>query len=214
MKSEGSIKTYLALFLFLSSFFMQAAPSLIDKEITSSVTIYSDSSKKSPFLKNIYTTGEFFLLHTTHYDLFFGGSITASTFLTNRLLIGLGVEYSHAPYHYEYGFKLSQVTFIPVYADIKLFLTSPQKMFSPFIQLDPGISFASYIKHDIITQLTYPVAEPGLYLYGGIGCLFKLNNRISFPFSIGFKGFHMSSNDNVVNPHGVVYRLVGITIKF
>jgi hypothetical protein len=51
-------------------------------------------------------------------------------------------------------------------------------------------------------------------MYAGVGFLFKLNNRISFPFSIGFKGFHFSSNDNVVNPHGIAYRLAGITIKF
>lgn len=184
-----------------------------DKHGIVTATICSDSSLTNRHLKNVFITSEIQALHTTHRNFFRGGSITASKLLCDRLLIGIGVEYSYSPVHLDNGFRLTQVKFLPLFADARLFITNPKKRLCSFIEAAAGNSFANYDKQDPRHKTSYWVTEEGLYVYSGGGFVFKINDNLALPFSVGFKGFHISRNQLEINPHGIDYR-IGCTIKF
>lgn len=150
-------------------------------------------------------------LYSTHDTNFKGVEVVENYHLSPKFLLGLGVEYSHCGYHFDNGFNLTNLRFVPVFIDSKMNLTH-DKVFTPYLHLASGVSFANYNKQDALTLgPTSHISEEGLYLYSGAGITFKIKHLAMAYFDLGFKGYHMSFNDLDVNPHGLTFKLgIGI----
>lgn len=145
-------------------------------------------------------------LSSTHGTTFNGVDFVVSYPVLHSFSVGLGTEYSHTGYHFDNGWNLTNLKFVPVFIDSKLDLTK-HTILTPFVHLSSGISFASYTKEDInALGKFYPVSEKGLYLYSGIGLSFRISNYFATFIDLGFKGYHMSFNALDVNPHGLTFR--------
>ena len=164
--------------------------------------------KEKPHIdKKIFATVELQNLNSTHGTNFKGADVVVSYQLSPSFSLGLGPEYSYTGYHFDNGYNLTKLKFLPVFADSKLDL-SKGRTITPFLHLSTGISFANYYKEDVNALGTlYHVSESGLYAYSGFGVSCKLGNSISTFIETGFKGFHMSFNALDINPHGLTFRL-------
>lgn len=146
-------------------------------------------------------------LHSTHSTNFNGAGLVVSYLLSPVFSVGLGTEYSTCAYHFDNGWNLTNLRFLPVFLDAKLDLTK-NSILTPFLHLSTGTSFANYTKEDINALGKFrQVSEQGLYLYSGIGISFRLGNYTFTFIDLGFKGYHMSLNAMDVNPHGLTLRL-------
>ena len=169
--------------------------------------INTDIQRKASAKQKIKITMEVQNLSSTHGTNFNGAGLIVSYPFSSSFSVGLGTEYSHSGYHFDNGWNLTNLKFIPVFMDSKLDLTK-HTILTPFVHVSTGISFASYTKEDI-NELGkfYPVLEKGLYLYSGIGLSFRISNYFATFIDLGFKGYHMSLNALDVNPHGMTLRL-------
>jgi len=156
--------------------------------------------------KKLFIVPEFHGLHTTHGSNFSGKSIILNYQYSKTFYFGLGAEFSLATFHGDNGWNLHNLKFIPVFLDFKLSVTK-NKLLVPFFHTSEGISFNNYKKEaDNYNGKSYNVSEKGLYVYAGIGVLFKIRKYLKPIIDIGFKGYHMSFNNLDVNPHGLTFR--------
>jgi hypothetical protein len=170
-------------------------------------SINTDIQSKDTGKQKIKITMEVQNLSSTHGTNFNGADLIVSYPLSPSFFVGLGTEYSHTGYHFDNGWNLTNLKFIPVFIDSKLNLTK-NTILTPFVHLSSGISFASYTMEDISALgKFYPVSEKGLYLYSGIGLSLKSSKYFATFIDLGFKGYHMSLNALDVNPHGLTLRL-------
>ncbi len=146
-------------------------------------------------------------LHSTHATNFKGVELAENYHLSPKFSLGLGAEYSWCGYHFDNGYNLTDLRFLPVYADSKMNLTTG-KAVTPFLHLSAGVSFANYKKQDAFSPgpITH-VSEQGFYIYSGGGVSFKISRHLHSYFDLGFKGYHMSLNALDINPHGVTTKL-------
>jgi len=169
--------------------------------------INTDIQTKDTRKQKVKITIEVQNLSSTHGTNFKGADLIVSYPLSPSFFVGLGTEYSYTGYHFDNGWNLTNLKFIPVFIDSKLNLTK-NKILTPFVHLSTGISFASYTMEDInALGKFYPVSEKGLYLYSGIGLSLKSSKYFATFIDLGFKGYHMSLNALDVNPHGLTIRL-------
>lgn len=174
-----------------------------------------DTSKKSSLaIKEKYcVTAEFQTLRTTHATFFNGGDLTVGYFISQSLVMSVGVEYSYNYYHDDNGWDLYKLKMLPIFVDAKLLLKKGKRV-TPFFQLSQGISIINYRKEDQLNIFTpYHVSETGYYIYGGTGVSIKIRGNISIQMGVGFKAFHISSNVLAVNPHGLTFRS-GVAYRF
>lgn len=146
-------------------------------------------------------------LFSTHGTNFKGAELVESYHLSQRFLLGLGVEYSHCGYHFDNGYNLTGLKFLPVYADSKMNLTT-DKAVTPYLHLSAGLSFANYNRQDAVSPgpVTH-ISEQGFYMYSGGGISVKISGRFKAFADMGFKGYHMSLNALDINPHGFTAKL-------
>lgn len=181
--------------------------SLITTSNNSNDSINHYETKYKRDHKKLRITTEALYLRTTHTTKFKGADVIGSYLLTPSLSVGFGVEYSYISFHFDNNYNLTHVNFYPVFLDSRLDVTK-NTLFTPFLHLSTGITFAKYIKENIDDLgKFYHVSETGLYLYSGIGVSYKINSYISTFIELGFKGYHMSFHDLDVNPHGLAIRL-------
>lgn len=146
-------------------------------------------------------------LYSTHGTHFKGVELAESYHLSPRFALGLGAEYSWCGYHFDNGFNLTDLKFLPVYADSKMNLTTG-KTVTPYLHLSAGISFANYKKQDAVAPgPVSQISEQGFYLYSGGGVSFKIAGHLHAYVDTGFKGYHMSLDALDINPHGFTAKL-------
>lgn len=192
-------KWYSAFFLFLfitnglwAESFMAASSKTVDK---------NDST-----VCRFTILPEYKILHSTHDDDFKGADIVLSYKVSSSLYVGLGAEFTSSNLHNDNGWVLTNIKFVPLFADAKLFFLQ-NKTIAPFFQLSEGVSINNYSRKDNPQAAPYHVSELGDYLYAGFGCKFRLNKYITPMVGVGFNGFKMSFNEYDVNPHGITFRI-------
>ncbi|MBU0696024.1 MAG: hypothetical protein KKE39_05800 [Bacteroidetes bacterium] len=154
---------------------------------------------------NLHVIFEYQLLRSTHSTKFKGVNFIFSKSLSVNKSLGLGIEYSYAPFHGDNGYHLYQLNFIPVYLDFRYHFN--QKRLSPFVIVDAGYSFVNYRRELIgFPSSRKRIKEGGIYLQGDFGLSYKINKDIQPILSVGFKGFHNSFNNLDINPHGLILR--------
>ncbi len=143
---------------------------------------------------------------STHRTHFRGGSILLSRPLHAGWSVGLGLEYAAAPYHDDNGYNLYRLRFVPVTADAGLQLPFGHS-FLFLSRIAAGLSFAKYQQEagSLPGQRTV-IREKGLFLQGSLGVGYQVSRRLTPLIMGGIKGFHMSTNNLDVNPHGVTFR--------
>ena len=95
---------------------------------------------------------------------------------------------------------------IPVYANLTYDIPTKSK-FEPFAETSIGISFVKYDRAtDEQPLITTRINETGLCVYGGFGLRYAVTKRIAPYIAAGFKGYHMSTNDLDINPHGITFQ--------
>lgn len=179
-----------ALLLTLSTTFLSKAQS---QTKTDSVPVFS------------YAVAYEFL-RSTHQDFFNGPSFKISRNLPGHLKPGLGIAYATDYEHHDNGLILYHLKLLPVYANLAYDLHN-QSRIEPFAEASAGITFVRYDQGtDQHPHETVPVKEQGLYLYAGFGARFKIATHFSPYLAAGFKGYHNSTNDLDINPHGITFQ--------
>jgi hypothetical protein len=177
------------------------------------ITSGQDSGDTDNSDKNKYTVfSEFHYLHTTHQQQIPGFSLTVNRTLTPNWLIGVGAEISyhhHIDTHYP-DFTIFSFHTIPVYADFKYIFF--KKKLVCFADVAPGVTFIQYSRYDFKPATSTYRTQQGFYLYSGVGALYPVFKNVNISAQLGFKGFHISSNPDEINPHGLMYRL-GVAVR-
>nr|MBC7612096.1 hypothetical protein [Pseudopedobacter sp.] len=154
---------------------------------------------------NLHVIFEYQILRSTHSTKFNGVNLIFAKKLSVNKSLGLGIEYSYAPFHGDNGYHLHKLNFIPIYLDFRYQFN--QKRLSPFVILDAGYSFVNYRRELIgFPSSRKRIKEGGIYLQGNFGFSYKMNKDIRPILSLGFKGFHNSFNNLDINPHGLILR--------
>lgn len=178
-----------------------------------SIPLIFASNADSSSSKKLNLIVEYQWLRSTHTTTFKGIDVILSKQITDKKLIGLGLEYSKAPFHGDNGYYLYDLKFIPVFIDYRYNLNRNRNL-TPYLLADVGYSFVSYDRELINDpQSRAKVKEGGVYLQGAIGLNYKISPFIQTCLSAGFKGFHNSFNNLDINPHGLVLR-GGININW
>lgn len=147
------------------------------------------------------------MLHSTHGTNFPGLSVAYDKELGEKWEVGAGIEYSHAPAHGDNGWNLYHLHFMPVYISEYYKLPAGGK-WVPYIHLQEGLSFISYYKeYQDNPGPRYHIRESGFYGAAGIGTHYYFCSRSGVFAEIRMKGFHLSSNNLDVNPHGITGKL-------
>ena len=166
----------------------------------------STETDRTAEYKKMTTSVEVQNLFTTHGTNFNGIGVVESYMLSPRFALGLGAEYSWCDYHFDNGWNLTNLKFLPVYIDSKVNLTSGKKL-TPFLRLSTGVSFANYNQQYALLGPITHISEQGFYLYSGAGISLKISKWLSTYVDLGFKGYHMSLNGLDINPHGINLRI-------
>jgi len=146
------------------------------------------------------------LLRSTHQDFFNGPSVKLSRNLPGHFKPGIGIAYASTEQHHDNGLVLANVKLLPVYANLSYNFRAGSK-FEPFIEASAGITFVRYDQGtDAEPHNTFRVHEQGLYLYSGFGTHYHLSKHFSPYVAAGFKGYHNSTNDLDINPHGITFQ--------
>ncbi len=162
--------------------------------------------QQDPSIRRLHYRIEFQDLYTTHADHFRGASLIISKSLSPVFSLGISAEFSGAASHPDNGWNLYQLRFLPVCIDEQFKLSKQSKIY-PVIHFAQGISFIRYLKETpALPGIKQFIKETGLYAYGGAGLVWQLSHRLSLLAEAGLKGFHLSTNNLDINPHGVVFR--------
>lgn len=146
-------------------------------------------------------------LYSTHRDQFRGVSFSVSRSVSPMVTLGLGTEFSGNRFHFDNGFNLYHLRFLPVFADQQLTLRRKGRLY-PVLHFSEGMSFARYRKEMPLNPgSNQHIHEKGIYLYAGGGLIRKLSDKLSLIAESGIKGFHNSFNALDVNPHGLTGRV-------
>ena len=155
-------------------------------------------------LNKIKLVAEVQVLKSTHRNYFKGGDLMLNCFTKPQWEFGVGMEYSYTEHHFDNGYHLWRLNFVPTFVDVR-FYPLHSNLVRPFLEVAPGISRSWYEKQDD-TQVIRKVKERGFYLYTGAAVLFNLKNNFKPFIGIGFKGYRLSTNVYDVNPHGMTFR--------
>ena len=166
-----------------------------------------------PKHKNYFVIAEYQRLRSTHASIFNGFNLILAKKLNTSNTLGVGIEYSWAPFHGDNGFNLYKLRFLPLFIDYRHYFFIGKKI-NPFVMANVGYSFSGYDEEENGKPLTkHRVKEGGVYLAGAIGTQYKICRNLSAMISVGFKGFHNTLNNLDVNPHGIVLR-TGLSFNF
>lgn len=172
--------------------------------------IHNDSLVKKQYPYKYYVT--YSDMRSTHRNHFRGSNLLVSKNISKNYALGIGTEYSYSALHGDNGYNLYDVTFVPIFFDIRYTLYSKKK-FDWLLTADPGISFGSYRKeYQNNLGLKTKTSQKGLYIFIGTGIQYKISKHISPLLEVGFKGYKMSFNNLDINPHGLTLR-TGLIIQ-
>lgn len=165
-----------------------------------------DTTKDTGGEPGYHFSPAFEFLRSTHTNFFNGPSFKVTKNLAGHWKPGIGIAYATTALHHDNGLLLYRMKLLPVYANVTYDFTSKSR-FEPFGEASAGISF---VKYDQATDEdpihTKKVTEQGLYLYGGFGLRYKINKHIAPYIAAGFKGYHNSTNNLDINPHGITFQ--------
>lgn len=148
----------------------------------------------------------FEFLRSTHSNYFNGPSLKINRNFGGNFKPGIGIGYVTTDKHPDNGYVLYKMKIIPVYANLTYDIPTKSK-FEPFAETSIGISFVKYDRAtDEQPLITTRINETGLYVYGGFGLRYAVTKRIAPYIAAGFKGYHMSTNDLDINPHGITFQ--------
>ncbi len=165
-----------------------------------------NSSKKTDSIPLFNFSAAYEFLRSTHQDFFNGPSVKITRNLPGNFKPGIGIGYATDYEHHDNGLVLYNMKLIPVYANLSYDFQSKSD-FEPFIEASAGITFVKYNQGtDANPHADVPVHEQGLYLYGGFGMRYKVSEHFSPFVAAGFKGYHNSTNDMDINPHGITFQ--------
>ena len=152
-------------------------------------------------------------MRSTHQNHFRGANFMVWQKLKKNFSLGLGIEYAHSSFHGDNGYNLYNLTFIPVFLDVRYNFKTESRKFQPYLTIEPGLSFAKYKRENQNTgNVRIKISERGLYLYLGTGAKYQINKHLAPIVDFGFKGYKMSFNNLDINPHGIVLR-AGLVIQ-
>ncbi|ULQ51050.1 hypothetical protein [Flavihumibacter fluvii] len=153
------------------------------------------------------TNVELQCLRSTHGNNFRGTSVAVDKSISVPLSIGLGIEYTYTPTHLDNGWNLSNLNFLPVYAEER-WQFKPLNATHAFVHFSEGISFMRYDKSIPDSNVPkHTLHESGFYGYAGLGLLWKLGRRNHLLTELGIKSFKITTNNLDVNPHGLTFRM-------
>ncbi|MBO9618402.1 MAG: outer membrane beta-barrel protein [Niabella sp.] len=151
--------------------------------------------------------GNIEFLHSTHGNNFSGLSASYNKEFGKKWELGAGIEYAHTPTHNDNGWNLYHLHFVPVYVS-EYYKLGAGRTWAPYIHLQQGITYSSYYKeYQDNPGPRYHIKEFGFYGAAGLGTNYYLSPRSGFFAEFGMKGFHLSSNNLDVNPHGITGKL-------
>jgi hypothetical protein len=108
---------------------------------------------------------------------------------------------THTEYYRVYSFRP-----VPVFADARIQFA--QARLAPFVRLSTGVSIKGYRQEYLEVasgdvQRVGKVVQPGFFVNTGGGILYRVSATTSLSVSGGLKAFHVSTNENEINPHGL-----------
>jgi len=158
----------------------------------------------SIWYKKLSVTAQYQYFKTCHHSRFDGGYAFVDYEASPEFSMGLGIGYDFSVLHPDNGYNLRNVKVLPILADFR-YMPFPQWTVSPFAVADIGYSaFLKYDQEDPAhVQRTIKMNDHGVYTFGGVGIMVKLNHSVSVYTTAGFTGMHMSFNNNDVNPRGL-----------
>jgi hypothetical protein len=161
------------------------------------------SNPDSSRLNNWFLTTGYMQMKSTHGSYFRGGDLMLGYRYTSYISFGFGIKYAYTYYHFDNEWFLHHLNFLPVFVNINVnFLKN--RMITPYYHLSTGITFVKYTKENKNTMgHPYTVREDGIYFNTGFGLMVKLGKHFAPIIEAGFQGFHMSTDQLAVNPHGV-----------
>ena len=163
--------------------------------------------------KKYFVLAEYQRLRSTHGSVFNGFNLVFSKKINTSNTVGLGLEYSWAPFHGDNGFNLFNLSFLPVFIDYRHYFFNDKKL-NPFLVANFGYTFSGYEEEEDGKPFTRNrIKEGGIYLAGGFGLSYKICSNLLLTANLGFKGFHNTFNNLDINPHGIVLRS-GISYHF
>ena len=166
----------------------------------------SAQNKKSDAPQPVSFRLSYQLLHSTHGTNFNGGSVDADHQFTNRLALGVGIQYAATPEHPDNGWLLTRLHLLPVYIN-GIYIFNTKHIVQPYLHSEAGISFNHYYKLDVtVSSSPFPVSEAGLYLSENVGVSFVVSPNMHLFVGTGYKGYKHSFNALDVNPHGFTIR--------
>ncbi len=170
--------------------------------------IDSLSSQKTHFI-----IAEYQRLRSTHATVFNGFDLIFAKKLNTSNTLGIGIEYSYAPFHGDNGYNLYNLSFLPIFIDYRHYFFDHKKL-NPFVMANVGYTFSDYEEEeDGKSASRHRIKEGGIYVGGAIGLRYKICKNLSPMLAVGFKGFHNTFNNLDVNPHGIVLR-TGLSYNF
>jgi hypothetical protein len=159
--------------------------------------------KDSSTIKKLFVAADYMQMRATHGDYFRGATVMVGYRYSPHFYYGLGIKYAYNYFHFDNDWYLHHLNFLPIYVFAR-FNFLKEKLITPYFHTSLGITFAKYEKEDRFTMgHPYTVREQGLYLNSGFGCAVKPGKHFNFLVEAGFQGFHMSTDQFAVNPHGV-----------
>ncbi len=196
LRSSNSVKLLLSFLILLIAIHCLAKPA--------EQSIYSKALTDSLWNKKLSVITEYQYFRTVHHSRFDGAYAFLDYNVSANLAMGLGIAYTYSNLHIDNGYNLRHVKVLPVLADFRYVPFSSWKV-CPFAVADIGYStFLKYEQEDP-TRVTATVnmTDHGLYTYGGVGILVKINHQFTLFTTAGFTGMHMSFNNLDVNPRGM-----------
>lgn len=141
-------------------------------------------------------------LYTTHDDFFHGVYVSRKWALSDRVWLGPEVGFTGAPEHTDNGWYLTKLRFLPV-AMVADWYPRGGRNGGLFLEAGAGPSFNTYRKLEDPIASSFRVRETGLYARVAAGYAVQLQKQVRLFFSVGMKGYHISTNVWDVNPHGI-----------
>lgn len=153
-------------------------------------------------------------LRSTHKTYFNGFSAAANFSLSKTLTAGIGFERTTCAFHPDNNWNLYNLRFAPIYLSQE-FRIFQIRSFHLYSEARQGLSFIKYNKEEFKVNpgVIYPVKERGFYGYAGVGAGWNFLKKFYLKSAVGFKAYHISKNDQDVNPHGINYQF-GLQYSF
>ena len=156
-------------------------------------------------------------LRSSHSQTIYGGSVMLGYRVSPSLTAGIGCEISHIDslFTHDRYTTVLEFTPMPIYADARFNLIQNSKV-TPYVNLAAGMSSITFERKRFDmsggNMESRGVHQNGFFFKAGFGLLFNINKYISPSVNASFKGFHISSNTNEINPHGVTIQ-VGMVLR-